>query len=91
MGVAPSLSFGYGHDNLGNLTSLTENGTTTTFGYDHLDRLTSASGGFSASYAYDALGDLTSKTELGQTRTLAYNTGTQPKHAPVKPHVTLTP
>jgi YD repeat-containing protein len=38
----PLLELGYVHDALGRLTSRTDDQGTTTFGYDDLDRLTSA-------------------------------------------------
>jgi len=58
----------YAYDNVGNITSLTDavNGNQVqTFGYDWLDRLTSAStnaagtGQYADTYAYDAIGNMT--------------------------------
>jgi RHS repeat-associated protein len=49
--------------------------------YDGLNRLTGASGAWSASFSYDAVGNLTSKTENGVQVTLAY-TNTAHVHAP---------
>ena len=59
----------YAYDNNGNITSLTDarnSGQVQSFGYDWLDRLTSAStnaagtGQYSHAYSYDAIGNITS-------------------------------
>ncbi len=60
----------YGYDAVGNRTSLTINGTTTTNTFDNANELT-ASG--SDSYSYDDNGNLTSKTVGGTTTTYGYD------------------
>jgi YD repeat-containing protein len=81
---APSAVLEYTYDPVGNLIQLEENGTATAFTYDYADRLTTASGGYSASYSYDSagLGNLESKSEGGVSVTLAYTSTNDPKHAP---------
>jgi len=69
----------------GNVHTLTDGGQTTTFGYDELDRLTSATGGYSASYSYDPIGNLLSKTEGSVARSLTYpGAGQARPHAPTQ-------
>lgn len=53
----PSGATGYNYDPAGNITSVTENGSTTNYGYNAADELTSAG---SITYHYDADGNLTS-------------------------------
>jgi RHS repeat-associated protein len=66
----------YIYDDAGNLTSKTVNGTTTTYGYDNVNQLTSeAKTGYSASYTYDANGNRTSKTLGGVTDTYTVDDG----------------
>jgi YD repeat-containing protein len=60
----------YGYDAVGNRTSLTVNGNTTTNTFDAADRLT-ASG--TTTYGYDANGNQTSTTVDGVTTTHAYD------------------
>jgi RHS repeat-associated protein len=71
----PILSQGYTYDANGNLATYTDDAGTATFGYDDLDRLTSAAfpGSQAYSYAYDAVGNLTSITTPSGNRTLAYD------------------
>jgi RHS repeat-associated protein len=56
-------------------TKMTDSAGTTTWGYDNLDRLTSAGypNGDSASYAYDPVGNRTSLTFNGTTTTSTYD------------------
>jgi RHS repeat-associated protein/uncharacterized repeat protein (TIGR01451 family) len=77
--TAPGVSLGYTYQNNGNVASLSDGGATTTFTYDDLDRLKTATGGYSASYTYDPNGNLRTKTEGGVTVNLTYPAG---KHAP---------
>src|SRR5262249_13719350 len=49
-GGATLEDYGYGYDNADRLTSATENGSTTTYGYDATNELTSAG---TYSYSYD--------------------------------------
>lgn len=60
-------------------TSVTDGlGVTTSYGYDSLNRLVSASGGGQTfSYAYDVNGNMTSKTVNGTTTTYTYNLANQ--------------
>jgi RHS repeat-associated protein len=81
-GGAPLRNLSYGYDAAGNLVSQSEDGASTLFSYDHLHRLTGATGAVSAGYAYDALGNLLARTEAGQSVGLAYNPAIRPRHAP---------
>src|SRR5438093_2569048 len=57
----------YGYDNKGNVTAITDtiNGNQT-FGYDELDRLTSATGPYgSQTYSYDQIGNMLSNPLVG--------------------------
>ncbi|MBY0558556.1 glycine-rich domain-containing protein [Hyphomicrobium sp.] len=69
--VYPLLDLNYSYDSVGNITSITDNGSTTpprsaAYTYDNLDRLLTASttasstSPYSLTYAYDALGNITS-------------------------------
>ena len=60
----------YGYDAVGNRTSLTVNGTTTTNTFDNANELTAAG---SDSYSYDDTGNLTSKTVSSVTTTYGYD------------------
>jgi len=79
-------SYSYSYDSAGNITAITDvldAGYNRTFGYDDLDRLTTANSGASlwatGSYAYDAMGNLTSLT-LGTSRKVSFAySGTTPK------------
>jgi len=77
--TAPGVNLGYTYQNNGNVATISDGGATTTFTYDDLDRLQTASGGYSASYSYQPNGNLTTKTEGGVTVNLSYPAG---KHAP---------
>lgn len=71
----------YGWDEAGNLASRQDlnQGLTETFGYDALDRLTSASGpGGTLTVAYDAIGNITSRSDVG-----SYGCHATKKHAVV--------
>jgi len=66
--------FRYTFDAVGNVTGIQDSLHTgsQTFGYDDLNRLTSASGAYgNMTYAYDALGNLTNKEGVGMTYGLA--------------------
>jgi RHS repeat-associated protein len=78
--TAPGVNLGYTYQNNGNVATISDSGQVTTFTYDDLDRLKTASGGYSASYTYQPNGNLTTKTEGGATVSLTYGAG---KHAPV--------
>ena len=58
---------------MGNRTSQTVNGVTTTFTINSDDELTATSGGFVNSYGYNANGEQTSRTLAGTAYTLAYD------------------
>ncbi len=77
--TAPGVSLSYGYYANGNVQTITDTGQTTTFTYDDLDRLKTASGGYTASYSYQPNGNLTVKTEGGVIVNLSYGAG---KHAP---------
>ncbi len=64
----------YVYDDASNLYTKTVDGTTTTYGYDNADQLTSESrSGYSASYTYDANGNRATKTLGGTTDTYHNN------------------
>ncbi len=64
-------SFGYAYDNVGNITTLTDNRTpanSQTFTYDALDRLVSATGSYgSHSYSYNTIGNILIKAGVTYT------------------------
>jgi YD repeat-containing protein len=76
-GTSTVQSLAYLYDADGNITKITDNSNTHSakvvdYGYDDLNRLTSASsslasfgGNYLQTYAYDALGNITSKSDLG--------------------------
>ncbi len=64
------LNLQYSYDNVGNVTSINDGGTVSTFAYDALNRLLS---GYGDSYAYNALGNFTSSSSLGN-----YTYGSKP-------------
>lgn len=70
------LQSSYGHDPVGNITAwqdLLDTGRDQQFGYDTLDRLTSALGSYgSLGYGYDATGNRLNKAEDGATETYRY-------------------
>jgi len=70
---ANSYSYSYVVDGVGNRTSQTKGGTTTTFTYSTDDELTATSGGFANSYSYNANGEQTNRTLSGTSHTLAYD------------------
>ncbi|MES9971963.1 MAG: RHS repeat-associated core domain-containing protein [Candidatus Thiodiazotropha sp.] len=71
------LQSSYGHDPVGNITDWLDQLDTSQqqqFGYDELDRLTTALGSYgSLGYNYDAIGNRLSKTEEGATETYNYS------------------
>ncbi|MBI2864439.1 MAG: RHS repeat protein [Chloroflexi bacterium] len=75
-------SLTYNYDAKGNVSQLSDNnghgGETIDFGYDHLDRLLSASAPIGESYAYNAIGNLTSKGGVSRT----YPVAGQPRPPP---------
>lgn len=76
-GVALSYAQ-YAYNGVGNPSQIVTGAGTTTYGYDDLNRLTSASGGgLSLSYAYDNVGNRTSETRSAGTTTYSYNNGDQ--------------
>lgn len=71
----------YTYDNVGNIMSITDAiaGRTENFGYDGLDRLTSAGdSGYTHQYAYNAIGNMTSMTKEGASTTYSYGSGAGP-------------
>lgn len=68
-----SYSYSYTLDGVGNRTSQTKGGTTTSFTLDSDDELTATSTGFTNSYSYNARGDQTNRTLSGTSWTLAYD------------------
>lgn len=60
---------GYDYNDFGSLTSRTDvlNGQSESFGYDNVDRLTSAqiAGNTAVSYDFNAIGNMTTKSDLG--------------------------
>ena len=79
------LDLRYGYDEVGNILDLRDRtgggDQLQSFTYDALDRLTDATGIYSAGYNYDPIGNLLSKDEAGVGHTLAY-TNAQHVHAP---------
>ncbi len=73
-------SLSYTHDPNGNITKIADNVNPTktkTFGYDALDRLTSAGGPWgSLSWTYDGVGNRTTQVENGATSNYTYQAGT---------------
>jgi len=67
-------------DAVGNINSITDQidpAKSQSFGFDDLNRLTSASGIYgSIGYTYDKVGNRLTRTENGQTDTYEYLTGT---------------
>jgi len=82
-GTAQDISYTY--DNVGNVKTTTDNllSKTQTFGYDGLDRLTTASesAGYNYTYAYDPIGNMTSFSSPDTTTTYTYGSSTL-VHAP---------
>jgi RHS repeat-associated protein len=68
-----SYSESYGLDGVGNRTSQTVGGTSTSFTINSDDQLTATSGGFSNSYGYNSNGEQTSRTLAGTAYTLSYD------------------
>lgn len=86
---APGLSLGYTYTPAGNVQTLSDGGQTTTFGYDALDRLTSASGAYTATYSYSPDGNLLNKSEGGVSTSLGYPPDNSPAPT-VRPHAAVT-
>jgi RHS repeat-associated protein len=76
-------SFTYGYDEVGNVTSITDNrpfGNNQTFVYDDLNRLTTATatGLYGVhTYSYNKIGNFLTKTGLAQTLTYTYGATTR--------------
>jgi RHS repeat-associated protein len=72
---------GYGYDPAGNLAAVADHITpaaSQTFGYDALNRLATAAGGYGAlGYAYDPAGNRTAETRNGAATPYAYAPGNQ--------------
>jgi RHS repeat-associated protein len=72
-------NLGYGFDNNGNITAITDllNGSNSkTYGYDALDRLSSASGPWgSIGWSYDPVGNRLTQTDSSGTATYNYQSG----------------
>ncbi len=66
-------SVSYAVDGVGNRTSSTTGGVTTSYAYDADDELTGTSGGFVNSYGYNANGDQTTRTLAGASYGLTYD------------------
>ena len=72
-GLADSLSFGYTYDEVGNLDSYTENGTTQTYTYDDQGQLTSATDGTTTyTYTYDTVGNILTASDGTGSHTYSY-------------------
>jgi len=75
-GLSNLPAFSYSYDRVGNVLSITDArpDRSAAFGYDALDRLTSATGGGwgALTYQYDALGNRTQQTLNGATTTYSY-------------------
>lgn len=73
-------NLGYSYDKNSNITQITDNLDTTktkTYGYDSLDRLTTASGPWgSLSYSYDQNGNRTTETKNSATTNYSYKPST---------------
>lgn len=63
----------FGYDPLGNLTSYVTSAGTTDYAYDVQNRLTQASGSYSATLVYDPLGRLNSVTSGSNTTSFVYD------------------
>lgn len=64
----------YVYDDAGNMSSKTVDSTTTTYGYDNIDQLTSeARTGYTCSYTYDANGNRLTKTLNNVTESYTYD------------------
>ena len=69
LGGIQQLSLSYGYDKAGNVVSINSE----TFGYDALERLTSATGAWgTASYSYDAAGNMVQKQNSSSSITTKY-------------------
>ncbi|MDM8554218.1 choice-of-anchor D domain-containing protein [Desulfococcaceae bacterium HSG7] len=76
--------FKYTYDNAGNVKSIQDGmtGQTETFGYDDLDRLTSAGDSeYQASYAYNAIGNMLAENMMGVTFEYTYGENAGPHAA----------
>ena len=98
-GTAPLQDLTYGYDDADNVLSILDGvtpGSTQTFRYDVLNRLTSAAGGYGTlGYGYDAVGNITTQTAAGATRTYKYkpktNRLTEIDDAATKQRIGTTP
>jgi RHS repeat-associated protein len=79
-GTAALQDLTYGYDDADNVLSILDGvtpGSTQTFGYDVLNRLSSATGGYGTlGYGYDPVGNITTQTTAGVTRTYKYGANT---------------
>jgi RHS repeat-associated protein len=79
-GAAPIQGLGYGYDPANNVLSITDTVTASNnqnFGYDALNRLTSATGAYgSQAWAYDPVGNRLTLAAAGVTTTYGYAPGT---------------
>ena len=72
-GLADSLSFGYTYDEVGNLATYTENGTTQTYTYDDQGQLLTATDGTTTyTYTYDTVGNILTASDGVTTHTYSY-------------------
>lgn len=81
--LAPGLQdYGYTYDNIGNIKTIADSvaGRTETFGYDDLDRLTTAGdSGYTRVYQYNAIGNMESENKDGSPIGYGYSSdGTRP-------------
>jgi RHS repeat-associated protein len=78
-GAAALQNLTYAYDAANNVSSIIDGvtaGNSQTFGYDALDRLTSAAGGYgSFGYTYDSVGNRLSQTSAGAAATYSYAAG----------------
>jgi len=74
-GLTTLQSFAYDYDDVGNRASVTTGAGTESYGYDDLNRITSASypGGPNVSYTYDAAGNRSSQTRGVTTTNYTYD------------------
>ncbi|MCL4393974.1 MAG: hypothetical protein M1482_04065 [Chloroflexi bacterium] len=84
-GASAIQNLSYDYDNVGNITQITDavRNEVTTFGYDDLDRLTSASiaGVYSHAWQYDSTGNIIQRTEDSTPVTYTYGDNEHQPHA----------
>ena len=79
--TAGAQNLSYSYDNAGNIKTIVDGivGRTETFGYDDLDRLTSAGdSGYSETYQYNAIGNMLQSTHNGAASGYSYGSNAGP-------------